>query len=165
MFDLDPLERPFKDFHIPNISKMEYKNLCVGPNGAKLHEFSSQYHHESRACNILLRDPTFVWFSSYYESLPQHITIEFNGTYKIRRLGVYLHGENSQNPKVIEFSLGVTPDSFRVVKTVELEHRAGEHIFDLDEPVEARFIKTRVLENFGGSGIYISKILAFPTAQ
>ena len=142
---------------------MQYKNLCVSANGASLYEFSSQYHHESRACNILLRDPTFVWFSSYYESLPQHITIEFSSIHKIRRLGIYLHGENSQNPKVIEFWLGTTPEKMEVVKTVELEHRAGEHIFDLEKPVEAKFIKVRVLENFGGSGIYISKILAFPT--
>lgn len=142
---------------------MEWKNLCVGPNGAELHEFSSQYHHESRALNILLRDPTFVWFSSYYESLPQHITIKFAEKHKIRRLGVYLHGENNQNPKVLEFYLGTDPNNMQLVKKVELEHRAGEHIYDLDTPIEAQYIKTRCLENFGGSGVCISKILAFST--
>lgn len=144
---------------------MEYKNLCVAPNGAKLYEFSSQYHHESRACNILLRDPTFVWFSSYHESLPQHITIEFDNVYKIKRIGIYLHGENNQNPKLIQFFLGTDPNDLKPCLTVELEHRAGDHIFDLEQPVEAKYIKTKVLENFGGSGIYISKILAFPQPQ
>jgi len=141
---------------------MEFKNLCVGPNGATIHEFSSQYHHESRALNILLRDPTFVWFSSYYESLPQHITLKFNEKYKVRRVGVYLHGENNQNPKVIEFLLGNNPKDLKVYKKVQLEHRAGEHLFDLDQPVESEYICVRVLENFGGSGVCISKIFAFP---
>ncbi|KAH0789926.1 F5/8 type C domain containing protein [Histomonas meleagridis] len=144
---------------------MQYKNLCVAPNGATVYEFSSQYHHESRALNIVLRDPTFVWFSSYFESLPQYLTIKFDKTYKVRRLGVYLHGENNQNPKVIEFYLGTDPNNMKLAKKVELEHRAGDHMYDLDEPIEAQYIKTKVLENFGGSGIYISKILAFPTAE
>lgn len=144
---------------------MEYKNLCVSPNGAEVYEFSSQYHHESRALNILLRDPTYVWFSSYFESLPQYLTIKFDKVYKIRRVGVYLHGENNQNPKVIEFWLGKEPENMVLAKKVELEHRAGEHIYDIDVPIEAQYIKTRVLENFGGSGIYISKILAFPTSE
>lgn len=78
---------------------------------------------------------------------------------------MYLHGENNQNPKVIEFWLGKSPDDMKLAKKVELEHRAGEHIYDIDEPIEAQYIKTRVLENFGGSGIYISKILAFPTSE
>ena len=140
---------------------MQYKNLCVGPNGATVYEFSSQYHHESRALNILLRDPTFVWFSSYYQSLPQHLTLKFNAVYKIRRVGIYLHGENNQNPKVIEFLLGTDPKDMKVVKHVELEHRAGEHFFDLDEPVDAEYITVRCLENFGGSGVCISKMYAF----
>jgi hypothetical protein len=144
---------------------MEYRNLCVGPNGASVHEFSSQYHHGSPASNILLRDPTFVWFSSYYESLPQFLTIKFNQLCKVRRVGVYLHGENVQNPKVIEFWLGPTPDSLVLAKKAELERRAGEHIFDLDSPVSAQFLKTRVTENFGGSGVMISKILAFSTPE
>lgn len=144
---------------------MEYKNLCVAANGASLHEFSSQYHHESRASNILLRDPTFVWFSSYYESLPQHLTIKFGGTYKIRRVGCYLHGENNQTPKVVEFWLGTDPENMTMVKRVELEHRAGDHLFDIDEPIEAQYMKTRILENYGGSGICIAKLLAFPCPE
>jgi hypothetical protein len=140
---------------------MEFRNLCVADNGASLHEFSSQYHHESRASNILLRDPTFVWFSSYFEPLPQFLTLKFNKTYRIRRVGVYLHGENIQTPKIMEFWLGKTPDSMILGKRVELDYRAGEHIFDLDEPCEAEYMKTLVLENFGGSGICISKMFAF----
>jgi hypothetical protein len=144
---------------------MEFHNLCVAANGATVHEFSSQYHHGSPAANILLRDPTHVWFSSYYESLPQFLTIKFAQPARIRRVGVYLHGENVQNPKGIEFWLGMDPDSFTLAKKVELEHRAGEHLFDLDEPVFAHYLKTRVTENFGGSGVMISKILAFATPQ
>jgi hypothetical protein len=144
---------------------MEYRNLCVAANGASLHEFSSQYHHGSPAANILLRDPTFVWFSSYYESLPQFLTIKFAQTHKVRRVGVYLHGENVQNPKVIEFWLGLTPDSLVLAKKVELEHRAGEHLFNLEAVVEAQYLKVRVTENFGGSGVMISKILAFAAPE
>jgi hypothetical protein len=140
---------------------MAYRNLCVAPNGGSIHEFSSQYHHESRASNILLRDPTYVWFSSYYESLPQYLTLKFAQPAKISRVGVYLHGENNQNPKVIDFQLGLAPDQLKSVKRVQIEHRAGEHLFELDEPVEAQYLKTLVLENFGGSGVCISKILAF----
>jgi hypothetical protein len=144
---------------------MEYRNLCVGPNGASVFEFSSQYHHGSPAANILLRDPTHVWFSSYYESLPQFLTIKFNKLYKVCRVGVYLHGENIQNPKVIEFWLGPTPDGLVLAKKVELEHRAGEHLFGLDSAVPAQYLKTRVSENFGGSGVMISKILAFAAPE
>lgn len=140
---------------------MQYKNLCVGPNGATVYEFSSQYHHESRALNILLRDPTFVWFSSYYQSLPQHLTLKFDKQYNIRRVGIYLHGENNQNPKEIQFLLGTDPKDMKVVKHVTLEHRAGEHFFDLNEPVPAEYITVRCLENFGGSGVCISKMYAF----
>ena len=144
---------------------MQYKNLCVGPNGATVYEFSSQYHHESRASNILLRDPTFVWFSSYYEPLPQYLTIKFDKVHKIRRIGVYLHGENNQSPKKIEFSLGADPNNLKVVKSVELEHRAGDHLYDLDEPIDAEYIKVNCLENFGGSGVCIAKVLAFCTPE
>lgn len=144
---------------------MEYKNLCVAANGASLVEFSSQYHHESRASNILLRDPTFVWFSSYNASLPQHITLKFAKCFKVRRLGCYLHGENNQSPKLIEFWLGKDLDHLVLAKRVELDHRAGDHIFDLDEPIEAEYMKTLVVENFGGSGTCISKLLAFPVAE
>ena len=144
---------------------MEYKNLCVGPNGATVYEFSSQYHHESRASNILLRDPTFVWFSSYYEPLPQYLMIKFDKVHKIRRIGVYLHGENNQSPKKIEFSLGTDPKDMKVVKCVELEHRAGDHLYDLDSPIDAEYIKVNCLENFGGSGVCIAKILAFCTPE
>jgi hypothetical protein len=126
-----------------------------------VHEFSSQYHHESRASNILLRDPTYVWFSSYFESLPQYLTIRFDRVYSVRRVGVYLHGENNQLPKVIEFLVGVTPDALVPVAKVQLEHRAGEHLFDLPAPVAGQYLKTHVLENFGGSGVCISKIIAF----
>ena len=140
---------------------MQNKNLCVSANGAKVYEFSSQYHHESRACNILIRDPTYVWFSSYHESLPQYLILELNGTYSIKRVGIYLHGENVQNPKVIQFYLGTDPANLKSVLKVELEHRAGDHIFELDEAVEAKYVKAEVHENFGGSGTYISKIFAF----
>ena len=142
---------------------MQYKNLCVSANGATLHEFSSQYHHESRASNILLRDPTFVWFSSYSAPLPQFITLKFAQCHKVRRVGLYLHGENNQNPKNVEFWLGKDPENMVCAKKVELEHRAGDHVFDLDTPVEAQFLKVVVTSNLGGSGIMISKILAFPT--
>lgn len=142
---------------------MEFKNLCVKDNGADVFEFSSQYHHESRALNILLRDHTHVWFSSYYLPLPQHLTLKLNNVYKIRRVGVYLHGENNQNPKLIEFLLGKTFETLKVVKTAELEQRAGEHFFDLDEAVEAQFIRVNCIENFGGSGVCIAKIYAFCT--
>jgi hypothetical protein len=144
---------------------VQYKNLCVAANGATVHEFSSQYHHKSRASNILLRDPTFVWFSSYFESLPQHLTIKFDRVYKVRRVGVYLHGENNQLPKVVEFLVGVTPDALVPVKSVTLEHRAGEHVFDLADPVPGQYLKTQVLENFGGSGVCVSKIVALAAPE
>jgi hypothetical protein len=97
--------------------------------------------------------------------LPQFLTIEFSQLYKIRRVGVYFHGENVQNPKVIELWLGPTPDSIVLAKKAELEHRAGEHLFDLEELVPAQYLKTRVIENFGGSGVMISKILAFAAPE
>ncbi|KAA6353514.1 MAG: hypothetical protein EZS28_050959, partial [Streblomastix strix] len=43
----------------------------------------------------------------------------------------------------------------------ELEHRAGDHLYDLPQPIVAQFLKLTITENYGGSGIFVHKVFAF----
>ena len=47
----------------------------------------------------MTRDPSLVWFTHTQEILPQHVIVELKDMSKIRRVGIFLHGENNQNPK------------------------------------------------------------------
>ncbi|KAK2964973.1 hypothetical protein BLNAU_274 [Blattamonas nauphoetae] len=137
------------------------KNFVLTENGGKIVTFSSQYHHESRCLNLLTRDPTLCWFTNVMKSLPQFVVFEFACIVNLQRVGIYLHGENNQNPKYIQIQTSMDNDNFTTIAESELEQRGGDHLFDLPEPVKAKFIKFIVTENFGGSGIFITKALAF----
>eukprot|EP01135_Chromosphaera_perkinsii_P011913 Nk52_evm30s2531 gene=Nk52_evmTU30s2531 len=137
------------------------KNLTLTVNGGSLEDFTSQYHHESRCCNLLTRDSSLVWFTHVAEQLPQHVIFKLCGTCEIRKIGIYLHGENNQSPKHLEIHLSLDNVTYKKVTDTELEHRAGDHLFDLEEPVMACYAKFVVTENFGGSGIYISRCFVF----
>mmetsp|Transcript_17619 Transcript_17619/g.30345 ORF Transcript_17619/g.30345 Transcript_17619/m.30345 type:complete len:147 (+) Transcript_17619:57-497(+) len=137
------------------------KNLVLSDNGGSIIEFSSQYHHESRCSNLLIRDPGLVWFSSVAEPLPQHVVFKLQTSSEIKRVGIYLHGENNQSPKHITISLSLDGKTWEQVVDAELEHRGGDHLFDLNTPVLATYAKLTVTENFGGSGIFVSKFYVF----
>ncbi|KAJ4460451.1 hypothetical protein PAPYR_3495 [Paratrimastix pyriformis] len=165
------------------------KNLTITENGGAIEEFSSQYHHESRCLNLLTRDPTLCWFTDVSKQLPQHVILRFAAPSRIYRVGIYLHGENNQNPKHIQIWLSPDKERWTEVVDAELEQRGGDHLFDLPEglaglPIAqitsrpaplvgpgagmvARYVKYVVTDNFGGSGIYTTKIFAFglPEAQ
>mmetsp|Transcript_41307 Transcript_41307/g.66996 ORF Transcript_41307/g.66996 Transcript_41307/m.66996 type:complete len:147 (-) Transcript_41307:97-537(-) len=137
------------------------RNLVVSDNGGTIVEFSSQYHHESRCSNLLLRDPGVVWFSSVSEPLPQFVIFKFAHLSKIKRVGIYLHGENNQSPKHIQIHLSSDGISWDKLVDCELEHRAGDHLYDVADGLVAQYLKYVVTENFGGSGAFVSKIFAF----
>ncbi|KAJ5078452.1 f5/8 type c domain containing protein [Anaeramoeba ignava] len=137
------------------------QNLAISDTGAIIHEFSSQYHHESRCSNLLLRDPSLVWFTSVTEQLPQYVIFKLKSEAEIYKVGIYLHGENNQNPKRIEILVSENGKDFISIIESELEHRAGDFLFKLDKPINGSFVKFLITENFGGSGIYISKCFVF----
>ena len=45
------------------------------------------------------RDPTLVWFSHSLEPLPQYVIIKLDKLSKLKKVGLFIHGENNQNPK------------------------------------------------------------------
>lgn len=45
------------------------------------------------------RDATLVWFTDVAEPLPQHVTIKLQKPSYIKRVGIFIHGENNQNPR------------------------------------------------------------------
>lgn len=104
-------------------------------------------------------------------TVPQHVVFKLEKETDIGKIGIFLHGENNQNPKKIRMELsedGEVWDS-TPVKDIELEHRAGDHLFTVQakDGAKKQFVKLTVLENFGGSGIYVSKVFVFgkPSAE
>jgi hypothetical protein len=65
----------------------------------------------------------------------------------------------------IEIHISLDGEHFTKVLEKTLEHRAGDHLFTLEEPQSARYIKYVVVENFGGSGSFISKCYAYGVPQ
>eukprot|EP00029_Vermamoeba_vermiformis_P009323 TRINITY_DN4610_c0_g1_i1.p1 TRINITY_DN4610_c0_g1~~TRINITY_DN4610_c0_g1_i1.p1 ORF type:complete len:156 (-),score=21.43 TRINITY_DN4610_c0_g1_i1:7-441(-) len=137
------------------------KNLCVAENGAEIDSFSSQYHHESRALNLLDRVTSKVLFTHVKASFPQWIIFKLGAVSTLHKLGIYLHGENNQNPAKIAVHVSDDKENWTQVLQENIEHRAGDHLFTLKEPVTARYVKYVVLENYGGSGSFTSKFYAF----
>jgi hypothetical protein len=41
----------------------------------------------------------------------------------------------------------------------EIEHKAGEFLYRVDE--KCQYVKFTLTENYGGSGIYVSKVFVF----
>mmetsp|Transcript_7072 Transcript_7072/g.10403 ORF Transcript_7072/g.10403 Transcript_7072/m.10403 type:complete len:145 (+) Transcript_7072:32-466(+) len=137
------------------------KNLVFPENGGSLHEFTSQYHHESRALNLMSRDPTLVWFSNNLSPFPQHVTIKLKKKAKIHRVGVFVHGENNQNPKQIKIAISNDDKKYTDIWETPVEKKSGDVLYTPKEPIEAEYIRYVVLENYGGSGVHISKVYAF----
>eukprot|EP00792_Barthelona_sp_PAP020_P003052 TRINITY_DN14766_c0_g1_i1.p1 TRINITY_DN14766_c0_g1~~TRINITY_DN14766_c0_g1_i1.p1 ORF type:complete len:156 (+),score=35.69 TRINITY_DN14766_c0_g1_i1:36-470(+) len=138
------------------------KNLCLAEAGTSIVDFSSQYHHESRCSNLLLRNSALVWFTHGAEQPPHYVVMEFNRQYLISKVGIFIHGKNNQNPADLHISLscdGINYDT--VVNVPELEHRQGDFLYSLETPICAKFIKVSVNDNHGGSGIFIAKLYAF----
>ena len=146
-------------------------NYSLSDNGASLVAFSSQYHHESRADKILHRSPTLCWFTSIYEDFPQYIIVDMGKLVNLSRIGIYSHGMNNQNAKEIYFQFVKElpaeehfndPSYFGPeVERHQLEHRAGDFIWDLEQPIEARYARLCIVDNYGGSGAFITKMYLF----
>ncbi|KAH0571355.1 F5/8 type C domain-containing protein [Spironucleus salmonicida] len=127
-------------------------------NSAKVLDFTSQYHHGCGIDNLLQRDPSICWFSSAYAPLPQHIDFELQKVSKITQIGLFLHGENNQNPKVIKFYAKIQ-NEWQVITSQTLTQRPGEWIFDVQ--AESQFLRYEILENYGGSGSYTTLLMAY----
>ena len=102
----------------------------------------------------------FVFFQFAYSlSICKDVILSFSQPIDLSRVGIYLHGENNQNPKcILSFSTfidsflsylysdliiqtSIDNKTFTTVAESELEQRAGDHLFDLEKPVTARYIK------------------------
>ncbi|GKT20158.1 F5/8 type C domain-containing protein [Aduncisulcus paluster] len=139
------------------------KNYSLKEFGASLKEFTSQYHHESRCINILLRDPGLCWFTSVFEPLPQHVVIDMGKEITMHKVGIFLHGENNQNPKRIKFEISKNMKEWKEIVESEVEWRGGDHMWGIpkDTTFEGRYCRYTIMENFGGSGAYTTKLYLF----
>lgn len=129
-------------------------NFGVAENGARVVDFSSQYHHNSGVQNLVRQDPSVCWFTSVYAPLPQHVVIDMGQPVCLTRVGIFLHGENSQNPRRVSFACGADPACPEPLAEMDLPHRGGDHLCALPSPRVARFVRYTIFENFGGSGAY-----------
>ena len=108
-------------------------------------------HHASGSENLLGRNALLVWFTDVASPLPQHVTFRLRGPARVHRVGIYLHGENLQNPQDLEIAVSGNGDQFLTVVRARLEHRAGDHLFDLSPlPTRVRYVRFTALSNFGG---------------
>lgn len=93
-----------------------------------------------------------------YCAVPQSVTFRLCSESSVHKLGIFLHGENNQNPKRaprlrqpyhadIVISTSSDANSFRDVIDSEIEHRSGDHLFQLDPPVTAKFVKLTVVRS------------------
>ena len=73
--------------------------------------------------------------------MPQWVTFQLKSPTLIHKAGIYLHGENNQNPKTMAFQVSDDGDNFKDILKTELEHRAGDHLFTFDPPVKALYIR------------------------
>ncbi|KAL9643910.1 hypothetical protein ABK040_013320 [Willaertia magna] len=155
------------------------KNLAMPDNGGSIHFFTSQYHHESRCLNLMNRDPCLVWFSHNLAPLPQHFIIKLQKLSQIKRVGIYIHGENNQNPKHIQIHVSKDGNEYNKLVDAEIEQRSGDFLYDLcgmnqiiekvnifdtnenKEEISAQYVKFEFTENYGGSGVYVAKCYVF----
>ena len=124
-------------------------------------------HHESRCLNLLNRDPTLVWFTNNLSPLPQHVIIKLKNPTKINKLGFYIHGQNNQNPKHIQFEVSKDDQTYIPLIDDEIEQKAGDYLYGSEKLSEsgtdlvAQYVKFIITENYGGSGVHISKLYVF----
>jgi hypothetical protein len=83
----------------------------------------------------------------------------------LTRVGLFLHGESSQNPRRVSFEAAVDASgAFVHLATMDLEQRCGDHMApDLPVPVPARYVRYSIADNYGGSGAFTSKLFLFGT--
>ncbi len=79
---------------------------------------------------------------------------------KLSQLGLFLHGENNQNPAHIQFHIGLTPEDLTEVVDEPLEHRGGDFLYAMAGQ-EARYVRYSIMDNYGGSGSYTTKLFLF----
>lgn len=139
------------------------KNYSLSDNGASIYDFTSQYHHNSGVHNLLTRDPSVCWFTSVYVPLPQHVIIDMGSPVSLSSVGMFLHGENNQNPSHVSFHCGDTPECTEHLITKTVPHRGGDFIWLLECPHVARYVKYTIIDNFGGSGGYTTKLQLYGT--
>lgn len=78
---------------------------------------------------------------------------------QVQRVGIFIHGENNQNPKHIQIHVSSDGVSYTKVVDAEIEQRAGDYLYDIcglntvvervnifdsnekTQPVEAQFVK------------------------
>ncbi|TNJ30518.1 F5/8 type C domain-containing protein [Giardia muris] len=133
------------------------KNYGFLDHGARIVDFSSQYHHNSGVQNVILPDHSICWFTSVYVPLPQYAIVDLGQPILLSRIGIFLHGENNQNPSRIGFACGDTQDCSQPLLTTDLEYRGGDHLWDIP-PTVARYVRYTILDNFGGSGAYTTNL-------
>ena len=63
--------------------------------------------------------------------MPQHFIIKLGKLSQVKRVGIYIHGENNQNPKHIQIHISNDGNSYTKVVDAEIEQRSGDFLYDL----------------------------------
>jgi len=137
------------------------RNFALAANGAELVDFTSQYHHGCVVHNLLTRDYTACWFTSANLPLPQSLVLDLGREVWLRRVGIYMHGENGQNVREFTIRCGGTRSCPERVLTATLRRLIGMHLFDLQRPVKGRYLTYEISKNFEGSGAFTTRLYAF----
>ena len=105
------------------------KNWALVQNGAQIHEFSSQYHHGCAVGNLIEPDPTCCWFSSALAPLPQYVVIRLGRPITLEKIGIFLHGDNNQNPQEIKFFTSSDGKDYTEIVYDTLEQKPGDFLW------------------------------------
>lgn len=114
--------------------------------------------------NLIEPDPSCCWFSSAYAPLPQHVVIKLRAPVTMEQIGVYLHGENNQNPQEVKFYVSADGESYDEVVYDTLEQRPGDFLWRVHKQ-HVQYVKYEVLENYGGSGAHTAQVYVLGTAE
>jgi uncharacterized repeat protein (TIGR01451 family) len=119
--------------------------------------------------NVIDLSPATFWQSASGATTDQHLDVLLvpGGPHRIDR--VRLIGPNATS-SVRRFEVAVsttTTDSaaFTTVGSATLPRDGLEHWFKLDEPVEATFVRLRMLDNHGGTVMQLNDFRVYATSQ
>lgn len=140
------------------------KDLALPELGGVLARFSSQRSKDSPAAELLsaMGSKRGSWLSAD-DRLPQDFLFAFRGDREalIDRIALNPVIEQEANTRVKTISLSVSTannplEGFREIGQFELDRAAREQVFPVG--ARARFVRLRVLENFGGRKLSLGKV-------
>ena len=146
-------------------------NIAAADMGGAVEELTGNYGPGFTGRRLIdgLLDPSWRWAEDYKEvPYPQEAIISFfeRQPAVIRALTFVLSENASAAPKDIEIwtSMSNPYENFSRVATATLEAKSGEQTVDFD-PVEAKFVKLRVLSGIAPQSLEIAEVRVIEAAR